>query len=84
MRSFFVRTIIIAWAIWKVNKTLSYSISNIKQKLCFANLDEAALMKKLSDSLSSFLAGSLLIATRSEGVGRSTLSKESKNNEVYI
>ena len=41
-------------------------------------------MKKLSDSHSSSLAGSLLIATRSEGVDRATLSKGSKNNEVYI
>ena len=48
-------------------------------------------MKKLSDSHSSFLAGSLLIATRSEDVDRPTLQSEasvsrtgSKNNEVYI
>ena len=59
--------------------------------LRFANVDEAALMKKLSDSHSSFLAGSLLIATRSEDVDRPTLQSEasvsrtgSKNNEVYI
>ena len=41
-------------------------------------------MKNLSDSHSSFLAGSLLIATRREGVDRPTSSKGSKNNEVYV
>ena len=41
-------------------------------------------MKKLSDSHSSFLAGSLLIARRSESVDRPTLSKARKNNEVYV
>ena len=41
-------------------------------------------MKKLSDSHSSFLAGSLLITRRSEGVDRTTLSKARKNNEAYV
>jgi len=39
---------------------LTYSISK-------SLVDEAALVKKLSDSHSSFLAGSLLIAPRREG-----------------
>ena len=48
-------------------------------------------MKKLSDSRSSSLAGSLLIEPRSESVDRATLQSEasvsckgSKNNEAYV
>jgi len=41
-------------------------------------------MKKLNDSHASSLDGSLLIATRSEGVDRPTSSKGSKNNEAYV
>jgi hypothetical protein len=41
-------------------------------------------MKKLSDQHGSYFAGCLLIAPRSEGVDRPTLSKGRKNNEVYI
>ena len=50
-----------------VRKTRNNSISK-------RNGDEAALMKKLSDSHSSSLAGSLLIVPRCEGVDRPTLS----------
>ena len=38
-------------------------------------VDEAALVEKLSDSHSSFLAGSLLIAYRRENADRPALSK---------
>ena len=41
-------------------------------------------MMKLNDSHASCLGGSLLIATRREGVDRPTSSKGSKNNEAYV
>ena len=45
--------------------------------LRFANGDEAALMKKLSDSHSSSLAGSLLIAPQCEDVDKTYVAKRS-------